>query len=106
MPLTEQDVISALRDCYDPEIPLNLVDLGLIYGVEIRPELDSALQNVEIEMTLTAPGCPAHAQIRQQVKDRVERIPGVKSAAVNVVWTPPWTPERLSTAARLKLGIE
>ena len=106
MPLTEQDVISALRDCYDPEIPLNLVDLGLIYGVEIRPEPDSTLQNVEIEMTLTAAGCPAHAQIRQQVKDRVERIPGVKSAAVNVVWTPPWTPERLSTAARLKLGIE
>lgn len=103
--------MTALKDCYDPEIPVNIVDLGLIYGVKIRPEDTAADQpdvrhDIEIEMTLTAAGCPAHTQISQQVKDRLEQLPGVNSATVNVVWTPPWTPERLSTAARQKLGIE
>ena len=102
--------MTALMDCYDPEIPVNIVDLGLIYGVKIQPEVSAAQadmrQNIEIEMTLTAPGCPAHTQISQQVKDRLEQLPGVNSATVNVVWSPAWTPERLSTAARQKLGIE
>lgn len=107
MPLSEQDVISALKDCYDPEIPVNIVDLGLIYEVKIRPNDQVGMrQNVEVQMTLTAPGCPAHAEISQQVKDRIEQLPGVDSAFVKVVWTPPWTPERLSPAARQKLGIE
>jgi len=107
MPLSEQDVISVLKDCYDPEIPVNIVDLGLIYEVKIRPEGESTgRHNVEVQMTLTAPGCPAHAEISQQVKDRIEQLPGVDSASVKVVWTPPWTPERLSPAARQKLGIE
>lgn len=107
MPLSEQDVISALKDCYDPEIPVNIVDLGLIYEVKIRTSDPSGLrQDVEVQMTLTAPGCPAHAEISQQVKDRIEQLPGVDSASVNVVWSPPWTPERLSPAARQKLGIE
>lgn len=110
MPVTEQDVLTALKDCYDPEIPVNIVDLGLIYGVKIRPEAveeqPEARQDVEVEMTLTAPGCPAHTQISQQVKDRIEQLPGINSATVNVVWSPPWTPERLSQAAREKLGIE
>jgi len=107
MALTEQDVISALKDCYDPEIPVNIVDLGLIYEVKIRPQdQGDGRQDVEVQMTLTAPGCPAHAEISQQVKDRIEQLPGVDSALVNVVWSPPWTPERLSPAAREKLGIE
>jgi metal-sulfur cluster biosynthetic enzyme len=111
MPVTEEDVMTALKDCYDPEIPVNIVDLGLIYGVRITPELDTELppevrHDVQVEMTLTAPGCPAHTQISQQVKDRIEQLPGVNSATVNVVWSPPWTPERLSQAARQKLGIE
>jgi metal-sulfur cluster biosynthetic enzyme len=110
MVVTEQDVMTALKDCYDPEIPVNIVDLGLIYGVKIRPEATAdrpdARHDIEIEMTLTAAGCPAHTQISQQVKDRLEQLPGVNTATVNVVWTPPWTPERLSTAARQKLGIE
>src|SRR5690348_7695777 len=107
MALTEQDVISALKDCYDPEIPVNIVDLGLIYEVKIRPQdRGDGRQDVEVQMTLTAPGCPAHAEISQQVKDRIEQLPGVDSASVNVVWNPPWTPERLSPAAREKLGIE
>ena len=102
--------MTALKDCYDPEIPVNIVDLGLIYGVTIKPEPPEAQpetrQDIEVEMTLTAPGCPAHTQISQQVKDRIEQLPGVNSATVNVVWTPAWTPERLSPAARQKLGIE
>ena len=111
MPVTEEDVMTALKDCYDPEIPVNIVDLGLIYGVRITPESVPELppqtrHDVEVEMTLTAPGCPAHTQISQQVKDRIEQLPGVNSATVNVVWSPPWTPERLSQAARQKLGIE
>lgn len=111
MPVTEEDVMIALKDCYDPEIPVNIVDLGLIYGVRIVPKLpvevsSETRRDVEVEMTLTAPGCPAHTQISQQVKDRIEQLPGVDSATVNVVWSPPWTPERLSQAARQKLGIE
>lgn len=110
MSVTEQDVMTALKDCYDPEIPVNIVDLGLIYGVKIQPEITAeqpeTRQDIEIEMTLTAPGCPAHTQISQQVKDRLEQLPGVNSATVNVVWTPAWTPERLSSEARQKLGIE
>ena len=101
--------MTALKDCYDPEIPVNIVDLGLIYGVTIKPEAaaqQETRQDIEVEMTLTAPGCPAHTQISQQVKDRIEQLPGVNSATVNVVWTPAWTPERLSQAARQKLGIE
>jgi|SRR5690348_11936487 metal-sulfur cluster biosynthetic enzyme len=107
MPLSKQDVIAALKDCYDPEIPVNIVDMGLIYEVNIRPNNESgSRQNVEVRMTLTAPGCPAHAEISQQVKDRIEQLPGGDSALVNVVWTPPWTAERLSAAARQELGIE
>lgn len=107
MPLTQQDVLTALMDCYDPEIPLNIVDLGLIYEVTI--EADSAQaerQNITVEMTMTSPGCPSHAEITQQVKDRLEQMPGINSADVKVVWTPPWGPQRLSAAAREKLGIE
>jgi metal-sulfur cluster biosynthetic enzyme len=109
MVVTEEEVMTALKDCYDPEIPVNIVDLGLIYGVTIRPDAEApgdVRQDIEVEMTLTAPGCPAHTQISQQVKDRIEQLPGVNSATVNVVWSPPWTPERLSPAARQKLGIE
>jgi metal-sulfur cluster biosynthetic enzyme len=103
--LTENEVISALKQCYDPEIPVNIVDLGLIYGVrfETAPE---EKQDVTVEMTLTAQGCPSHVMIGAQVKARVEQLPGVRQATVNVVWNPPWTPDRLSPDARKQLGIE
>jgi metal-sulfur cluster biosynthetic enzyme len=107
MPVTEQDVISALRSCYDPEIPVNIVDLGLIYKVDFAPvEAEEDKQDVAVEMTLTAQGCPEHVNISMQVKSRIEQLPGVRNVAVNVVWTPPWTPERLSPDARKQLGIE
>jgi metal-sulfur cluster biosynthetic enzyme len=106
--ITEQDVLSALRSCYDPEIPVNIVDLGLIYKINFAPTGNPAdpKQDVAVEMTLTAQGCPEHVNISAQVKSRVEQLPGVGNCTVNVVWTPPWTPERLSPDARKQLGIE
>ena len=105
MPVTEQDVLSALRSCYDPEIPVNIVDLGLIYNVGIAPAPNGG-NDVTVEMTLTAQGCPEHVNISAQVKSRVEQLSGVNRCTVNVVWTPAWTPERLSPEARKQLGIE
>jgi len=108
--ITEQDVISALKSCYDPEIPDNIVDLGLIYKINFADALTNqpaeAKQDVTVEMTLTAQGCPEHVNISAQVKSRVEQLPGVSTCTVNVVWTPPWTPERLTPDARKQLGIE
>lgn len=107
--ITEQDVLSALKSCYDPEIPVNIVDLGLIYKVDFASapaENAESKQDVTVEMTLTAQGCPEHVNISAQVKSRVEQLPGVSNCTVNVVWTPPWTPERLSPEARKQLGIE
>ena len=107
MPVTEQDVLSALRSCYDPEIPVNIVDLGLIYKVNFAPaEPAEEKQDVAIDMTLTSPGCPEHVNISAQVKSRLEQLPGIRNASVNVVWNPAWTPERLSPDARKQLGIE
>ena len=105
MALTEKDVLNALKQCYDPEIPVNIVDLGLIYGIRFE-DASPRQQDVTIDMTLTAQGCPAHVQISEQVKARVEQLPGVRNVTVNVVWNPPWTPERLSSEARKQLGIE
>jgi metal-sulfur cluster biosynthetic enzyme len=103
--VTEDEVISALKQCYDPEIPVNIVDLGLIYGVHLESAPEEH-QDVQIDMTLTAQGCPSHVEISQQVKARLEQLPGIRNANVNIVWTPPWTPERLSPEARKQLGIE
>lgn len=103
--VTEDEVLTALKQCYDPEIPVNIVDLGLIYGVRFEPAADDR-QDVTIDMTLTAQGCPAHVQIGEQVKSRVEQLPGVRNATVNMVWNPPWSPERLTADARRQLGID
>ena len=110
MPVTEQDVLSALKSCYDPEIPVNIVDLGLIYTVQFAPapaeNPEEAKQDVTVDMTLTSQGCPEHVNISAQVKSRLEQLPGIRNANVNVVCTPAWTPERLSPDARKQLGIE
>jgi len=109
MALSEEEVLSALKQCYDPEIPVNIVDLGLIYGIHFQPvasEATEGKEDVTVDMTLTAQGCPAHVMIGDQVKARVEQLPGVRNVTVNVVWNPPWTPERLSADARKQLGIE
>jgi metal-sulfur cluster biosynthetic enzyme len=112
MPVNEQDVLSALKSCYDPEIPVNIVDLGLIYKVNFAPAIEDAqaqandAQDVTVDMTLTAQGCPEHVNISAQVKSRLEQLPGVRTCTVNIVWTPAWTPERLSSDAKKQLGIE
>jgi metal-sulfur cluster biosynthetic enzyme len=107
MAVTQEEVLTALKDCYDPEIPVNIVDLGLIYEVRLAPAAESPQsQQAEVVMTMTSPGCPAHATIGEQVKERVRQIPGIHDVKVDIVWSPPWTPERLSPAARKQLGIE
>jgi metal-sulfur cluster biosynthetic enzyme len=97
--VTETQIYEALRDCYDPEIPVNLVDLGLIYDVKIVDDW------VGVKMTLTTPGCGMSGMISQSVRTRVLRIPGVKDADVRIVWEPAWTPARMSPEARKKLGF-
>ncbi|MGB7462706.1 MAG: metal-sulfur cluster assembly factor [Candidatus Acidiferrum sp.] len=108
MPVTQEEVYAALKECYDPEIPVNIVDLGLVYEVRVKPtEVANATgDDVEVEMTLTAPGCPSSGQITGDVKQRLLRVPGVADANVEFVWYPQWTPERLSADARKQLGIE
>src|SRR5260370_38435451 len=95
--LTVDGVMNGLRNCYDPEIPVNIVDLGLVYGVAIDED------NVKGRMTLTTVGCPAHAYLMHQVQTEVEKIPGVKKAEVEIVWEPPWTPDKMSPEAKKRL---
>ena len=95
--LTVDGVMNALRNCYDPELPVNIVDLGLVYGVAIEED------NVKVRMTLTTIGCPAHAYLMHQVQTEIEKIPGVKKAEVEIVWDPPWTPDKMSPDAKKRL---
>ncbi len=109
MALNEEDVMQALRDCYDPEIPVNIVDLGLIYKVTLAPDPNAKRafprQRVEVEMTMTSRGCPSHLTIMEQVRNRLAGIPEISDTQVNLVWEPPWTPDRISQQAREQLGI-
>jgi len=96
----EAQVIEALRTCYDPEIPVNIYELGLIYEIKVEPS-----GAVGIRMTLTSPNCPAAGSLPAEVRDKVQGVPGVADAKVDVVWDPPWDPSRMSEAARLELGL-
>lgn len=96
----EQQVIAALRLVYDPEIPLNIYDLGLVYRAEVTPSAQ-----VEIDMTLTSPGCPVAGVLLRQAHDAIRRIPGVASVKTALVWDPPWTRDRMGDAAKLALGL-
>lgn len=99
-PLTREVVIDKLRNCYDPEIPMvSIVDLGLIYDVRVDDQ-----NNVAVDMTLTAPGCPMHQMMSQDASAKLKQLAGVGNVTVNVVWDPPWTPDRMSDDARRKLG--
>lgn len=102
--VTEEQVWNVLRECYDPEIPVNIVDLGLVYGVQIQEESPGEV-NVYIRMTLTAPGCGMAPIIAADVKRRVQHIPGVKNAFVEIVFDPPWNPTMMSETARLILNF-
>ena len=98
--MLELKVIDALLTCYDPEIPVNIHELGLVYGIEINDSAD-----VRIQMTLTAPSCPVAASLPLQIESTVSAIEGVKSAQVELVWDPPWNPGKMSESAKLQLGM-
>jgi FeS assembly SUF system protein len=93
-------VIDALKEIYDPEIPVNIYDLGLIYGVEIADDA-----HVAVTMTLTTPHCPVAESMPGEVELRVGAVPGVGLADVNLVWDPPWDPQKMSDEAKLELGM-
>lgn len=95
-----QRVIATLKTIYDPEIPVNLFDLGLIYAVDIDES-----RELRITMTLTAPACPVAASLVKEVADRTAEVPGIKTSDVKVVWDPPWTKDRMTEAAKLELGF-
>lgn len=96
----EEKVIDAIRTVFDPEIPVNVYDLGLIYEIKSDEE-----NRVFVKMTLTAPGCPVAGTLPPEVERKIENIPEVKSAQVELVWDPPWTKDRMSEAALLELGL-
>jgi FeS assembly SUF system protein len=98
--VTMEEIVKALKECYDPEIPVNVWDLGLIYDVNVDGD------NVHVKMTLTAPGCPMHTFISREVKEKLQSIIGVKEATVEVVWDPPWSPDKMSPDAKVQLGIQ
>ena len=97
----EAAVIEAMRDVYDPEIPVNIYDLGLIYNFTIGD-----VGNVNAEMSLTAPGCPVAGDLPGWVADAVAKVEGIGEVEVKLVWDPPWTPELMSEDAKLALGVE
>ena len=104
---TQTEVLEALKECYDPEIPVDIVNLGLVYNIAVEPSpADAVKQDVTVEMTMTSPMCPSHTFITDQVRQRVQRMEGVGMANVNLVWTPAWGPERISAEAKQKLGID
>ena len=105
-PFDEAQVWAQLRECYDPEIPVNIVDLGLIYSVEVTDDASGKGQAVSVKMTLTAPGCGMGPSLAADAEQRILSVAGVASANVALVWDPPWSPERISPAGREKLGME
>ena len=103
-PLNEDEIWAQLKTCYDPEIPVNIVDLGLIYSLEIKPQ-EGGGNLVEVKMTLTAPGCGMGPSIASDAQRKILTIPGVTDAQVDVVWDPPWSAERISQEGKQKLGM-
>jgi FeS assembly SUF system protein len=97
--INQDAVIDALRECYDPEIPVNIVDLGLVYEVNI------GVDSVGVIMTLTAIGCPVAGEVMAEVETKLLEVPGVKKAKVELTFDPPWSPDRMSEDARWELGM-
>ncbi len=102
---SEQAVWEALKGCFDPEIPVNIVDLGLVYDLDIG-DAAAGGKRVDVKMTLTAPGCGMGPVIAEDARQRVAALPGVTEARVHIVWDPQWTPQMISEAGRKQLGIE
>jgi FeS assembly SUF system protein len=96
----ENDIVEALRSVYDPEIPVNIYELGLIYDVDLQEG-----GAVHVKMTLTSPACPVAGSLPGEVQTKIEAVPGVTSAEIELVWDPVWNPSMMSEAARLQLGM-
>jgi len=96
----EKKVVDVLKTCYDPEIPVNIYELGLIYKVDVAPG-----GSVRVTMTLTSPMCPVAGSLPPEVESKIRNVPGVTDAKVDVVWEPPWTPAMMSEAAKLQLNM-
>lgn len=96
---TKEQIFEILGDIYDPEIPIDIVNLGLVYGVNVEDK------KVTVNMTMTSPGCPAATQIVTEARLLIEDLPDVEEANIEIVWDPPWTPEMMSEAAKESLGI-
>lgn len=109
MALTEDEVRTALRDVYDPELPVNIVDLGLVYSVTVTPDPDAPgvvpKHKVHITMSMTVPTCPSHQFIFEQVRNRLAGVQAISETDVQLVWEPAWTPDRISPEAQQMLGI-
>ncbi|MDP3981329.1 MAG: DUF59 domain-containing protein [Chlamydiota bacterium] len=96
----EFTVIEVLKTCYDPEIPINIYEMGLIYSIEVLPG-----NNINISMTLTSPACPVAESLPGEVQTKIKAIPSVHDVNMNLVWDPPWHPDMMSEAAKLQLGF-
>ena len=96
-----ESIKGALRQVYDPEIPVNIYDLGLVYGIQVAPDLS----NAKIEMTLTTPNCPAAEYLPVEVQQRAEEVMGAGKVVVDVVWDPPWSQDNMTEEAMLELGL-
>ena len=98
--VTEEQVVEVLRTVYDPEIPVSIYDLGMIYNIQVENS------EVHVRMTLTTPACPVAGSLPGEVETRIKAIEGVSDATVELVWDPPWTPEKMSEAAKLQLNMD
>jgi len=103
-PADDKEIWEILKTCYDPEIPVNIVDLGLVYDVNLSP-VSTGRSRVDVKMTLTAMGCGMGPAIAAQARDRLLTVPGVEEAEVQIVWDPPWNQSMISEAAKLDLGL-
>ncbi|MGH7781605.1 MAG: putative Fe-S cluster assembly protein SufT [Candidatus Binataceae bacterium] len=101
----ESMVWDQLKTCFDPEIPVNIVDLGLVYGMEVKEQTDGS-RKIEVKMTLTAQGCGMGASIAIDAKSKLMNLPGVSEADVDLVWDPPWTPQMITPEGRERLGLD
>ena len=99
-PATEETVVEVLRTVFDPEIPVSIYDLGMIYNIQVEDSV------VSVRMTLTTPACPVAGSLPGEVETRIKAIEGVSDAKVELVWDPPWTPEKMSEAAKLQLNMD
>jgi FeS assembly SUF system protein len=99
-PITEETIVEVLRTVFDPEIPVSIYDLGMIYNIQVEDSV------VNVRMTLTTPACPVAGSLPGQVETRIKEIEGVNDATVELVWDPPWTPDKMSEAAKLQLNMD